>query len=97
MERLGRKRIKISHNKTLFWIIVLLIFILIILILLIRNNSPRIQCVPACGCHPIECINAEEALDCPEIFCTEECKPETLDCKQGSCEFIDGKCKAVIK
>lgn len=92
------KGIKIIHNRKLFLVIILLIVILIILIwFIVQRNAEEINCVPACGCHSSDCIPENEALNCPAIFCTQECQPGTLDCGQGSCEYDGEKCIAVFK
>lgn len=54
------------------------------------------ECVPATCCHPVECVPKNEAPNCSEKFCSMECKPGTLDCGQGYCEYIDGKCEVVM-
>ena len=56
------------------------------------------DCVPVPGCHPDSCVlvtEYDDSLD-KDIFCTAECRPGTLDCGQGSCLCIDGKCRAEI-
>ena len=53
------------------------------------------ECVPASCCHATECVLEIEAPNCSEIFCSMVCEPGTLDCGQGYCEFIDGKCGVV--
>jgi len=55
------------------------------------------DCVPASCCHSDSCVPAGEAPNCEGMMCSMECKPETLDCGQGSCKCIDNKCKAVLK
>lgn len=90
-------KIKISHNKKLFWIIIILIIALIVLVWSILQNAEKVDCVPAICCHPIECVSIEEAPDCSGVVCSAECKPGSLDCGQGSCEFVEGECVAVIK
>ena len=52
-------------------------------------------CVPASCCHSTTCVPASEAPNCRGVFCTMNCKPDTLDCGQGSCEIIDEKCGVV--
>ena len=55
------------------------------------------DCVPATCCHPSNCVSINNKPNCEGIFCTQECAPNTLDCGQGSCQCIDGKCKAFFK
>jgi len=91
-------KIKISHNKKLFWIIIFLLIVLIVLIyFIVKNNAEEVKCVPATCCHPTECVSVDEAPNCDGVMCTEECRAGTLDCGQGSCEFVDDKCEAVIE
>ncbi len=54
------------------------------------------ECVPEQCCHPISCVPTDEAPNCLDTICTEECAPGTMDCGQGFCECRLGKCKAVI-
>lgn len=49
------------------------------------------DCVPAQCCHAADCIIKEKRTDCGRIFCTQECRPGTLDCG-GSCACIAGRC-----
>ncbi|MFP4119348.1 MAG: hypothetical protein ACLFTH_04810 [Candidatus Woesearchaeota archaeon] len=59
--------------------------------------SADADCVPASCCHPTACVPAEQAPECSDVFCTEECRPGTLDCGQGSCSCMDGHCEAVYE
>lgn len=54
------------------------------------------DCVPRQCCHPDEAVNKEYAPDCGGIFCTQECKPGTLDCNQGEIKCINNTCTAII-
>jgi putative hemolysin len=54
------------------------------------------DCVPDSCCHSSGCVNAVNAPNCSDVFCTMECSPGTLDCGQGSCECINQKCEAVL-
>ncbi len=54
------------------------------------------ECVPASCCHASECVLKSEAPNCSGSFCTMSCEPETMDCGQGHCEFIDGNCSVVL-
>jgi len=102
----GRNKIKIEHNRKLFWTIVLLIIVLIALIYYIatKKEVAKIQdecktdedCVPVCGCHPEECVPASERGECPKVFCTQVCSGP-LDCNAGSCRCVEGKCEVVSK
>lgn len=53
------------------------------------------KCVPASCCHATKCVLESGAPNCSEILCTMSCEPDTLDCGQGSCEFVDGECGVV--
>jgi len=54
------------------------------------------DCVPATCCHPDSCVSYQKAPECSGMMCTEECKPNTLDCNQGSCLCQKGKCLAKL-
>lgn len=51
------------------------------------------HCVPAQCCHPTSCVPRSQAPNCEGIDCTMECRGETMDCGQGSCVCVNGKCK----
>jgi len=55
------------------------------------------DCVAASCCHASEAVNIEYAPDCEDVFCTQECVPETLDCGQGIIRCVDGECRAIIE
>lgn len=94
----GIIKVRVQHNKKLFWIIISLLIVLIILIyFIVKNNVEEVKCAPATCCHPDYCVLIEQAPDCDGVMCTEECVPRTLDCGQGSCEFVNGVCAAVMK
>jgi hypothetical protein len=100
----GLDKIKIQHNKKLFWIIIALIILLIVLIILIIKNKNsndkdysgecRIDsdCVPGGCCHPNICVSKENAPDCRDFICSMECSGP-LDCMAGSCGCVNGKCQ----
>lgn len=54
------------------------------------------DCIPATCCHSFACVPITEKPNCNGIFCTQECAPGTLDCNQGNCMCVNGKCKAVL-
>jgi len=54
------------------------------------------DCVPSSCCHPSSCVSINNKPNCEGIFCTQECAPGTLDCNQGYCGCISGKCSAVF-
>jgi len=101
----GVKKIRIEHNKTLFWIIIILIIILIAVIyFIIKNKKTDIavetecsvddDCVAVCGCHPEQCIPTKQKAECPSVFCTQVCSGP-LDCGAGSCGCVESKCQVV--
>ena len=101
----GVKKIRIEHNKTLFWIIIILIILLIAVIYFIVNNkkteivaggecSVDSDCAEVCDCHPEKCIPVKQKAECPSVFCTQVCSGP-LDCGAGSCGCIKGKCQVV--
>jgi len=51
------------------------------------------DCVAATCCHPVECVSSEYKPDCSGISCSMECAPDTMDCGQGGCMCIEGRCK----
>jgi len=54
------------------------------------------ECVPNSCCHPTGCVPISKAPNCSGIMCTQECRPNTLDCGQGYCRCIKGKCEAIF-
>jgi len=99
IKRKDIKKIKINHNKKLFWIIIILIILLIVVIYFIVknnkiNNNKDISCVPATCCHATECVLIEQAPNCSKTICSMVCSGP-LDCGAGHCEFINNKCKVV--
>ena len=55
------------------------------------------DCVKSSCCHSDSCINKDYAPDCFRVMCTLDCKPNTLDCGQGSCVCENSKCTAKIE
>ena len=103
----GLKKMRINHNKKLFWAIILLLIILSVLIYFIINNKPvnndenlekecyeDKDCVPACGCHPDSCVPAAKRGECERLICTQECSGP-LDCNAGYCGCVNNKCSVV--
>ncbi len=50
------------------------------------------DCVPAQCCHPDSCINKNYKSVC-NVFCTQECRPNTMDCGQGQCICKNKTCQ----
>jgi putative hemolysin len=51
------------------------------------------DCVPSACCHPDKCVNKNYQPDCEGIFCTMDCKPNTMDCGQGKCICKNNVCQ----
>ena len=61
-----------------------------------ENAEDEIMCVPATCCHATECVQENEAPNCSGAFCTMSCEPDTLDCGQARCEYINESCGVVL-
>ncbi len=89
-------------KKKLVWIaIVIIIFVAGFFLITSQHDSHKnlnneTKCVPASCCHSTSCVPENEAPDCRRLSCTMDCVPHTLDCGQGSCKYIKGKCEAVL-
>ena len=101
-----KKRVKIYHNRNIFFIVLALV--IAVLLFIVFNGDNREQnnknecfndsdCVPASCCHPSSCVPISQTPDCSAIFCTAVCQPETLDCGQGNCQCVNGKCSSVFR
>jgi|TARA_B100001971_G_C18258732_1_gene584655 hypothetical protein len=81
-----------------FWLII--IFLIVGFFIFIKfydfTDYESTSCVPSTCCHAKDCVLDKNAPDCDRAFCTEDCQPGTLDCGQGSCEYVDSKCKVVF-
>jgi hypothetical protein len=55
------------------------------------------DCVEDNCCHATGCVLVENAPNCSEISCSEECRNGTLDCNQGNCQCIGGKCGSSLE
>jgi len=51
------------------------------------------DCVPAECCHAAACVAQNNAPDCSDVMCTQECRYGTLDCG-GACLCHEGRCAA---
>ncbi|MDD5192443.1 MAG: hypothetical protein PHH54_04705 [Candidatus Nanoarchaeia archaeon] len=100
----GVNKIRIEHNKTLFWIIIVLIILLIAVIyLIVKNNkddnikktecSVDDDCIPNSCCHATGCMPKENVSVC-NVFCSMDCSGP-LDCGAGTCGCVKGKCQVV--
>lgn len=54
------------------------------------------DCVADECCHASGCVSVRDKPDCTGVFCSMECVPNTLDCGQGECKCVGGRCKAVF-
>ena len=105
-------RIKITHNKNLLIFIAILFGLFIVFVVYAFNQNKNFgdgndnnevecvndnDCVPNVCCHASSCVPVKNAIDCSDIFCTTVCIEGTLDCGQGNCLCVDGKCNAVYK
>ncbi len=61
-----------------------------------KQCSVNQDCVPSKCCHADDAVNKANAPNCNDIFCTQQCKPGTLDCNQGKISCVKGECKALI-
>lgn len=82
----------------LFWLIIIFLIVGFFIFIQFYNTTDfePASCVPSTCCHAKDCILDKDAPDCSEVGCTQICEPGTLDCGQGSCEYIDDKCVAVF-
>lgn len=51
------------------------------------------DCVPASCCHATSCVPKSKAPTCEGVFCTQECRPGTIDCG-GGCACEQNRCVA---
>ena len=90
-------RVKIVMNKKgLVGIIILVGIVLFVGFFWFVSQTDEVEkigCVPASCCHAIECVLESEAPNCSGSVCTMDCRPETMDCGQGYCKFVDGECE----
>lgn len=98
-------KIKISHNKKLFWTIIILIVFLCVLIYFIAKskkigeNETEIcqidsDCVPADCCHADKCVTKDKKPNCSDIFCSQVCSGP-LDCGAGHCGCVNNQCEII--
>ncbi len=105
----GLDRIKITHNRGLFWFIIFLIIFFIGFLVYANKNfenetkdvdvkecNSNSDCVPEICCHAASCVAAERAPNCENMLCTMECAPGTMDCGQGRCGCVNGRCGVVL-
>ncbi|HIG94492.1 MAG TPA: hypothetical protein HA283_01770 [Nanoarchaeota archaeon] len=50
------------------------------------------DCVANSCCHASSCVSKSLKPNCSDIFCTMNCQSDTMDCGQGSCGCVKGKC-----
>ncbi|MBR9706295.1 hypothetical protein GOV14_04620 [Candidatus Pacearchaeota archaeon] len=101
----GIKKVRITHNKSLLYVIAVLFVLFIIVIILAMKNSPEKEdvvsecnidtdCVPDTCCHPESCVAKDLAPDCTSAFCSLECS-SVLDCEASSCSCVNNKCEVI--
>jgi putative hemolysin len=56
--------------------------------------SSNSDCVPSQCCHPNSCINKNFKAVC-NVLCTQECRPGTMDCRQGKCVCNNNVCQVM--
>ncbi len=59
------------------------------------SSEEEVKCVPVSCCHATECVFESEAPNCNGTSCSMGCEPNTLDCGQGRCQYIDYECGVV--
>ena len=92
-------------RRIVMGIVFVVVALIIILLIVPRSGENGVEaecevdgdCVPASCCHSSSCVPASESPNCSGLFCTSVCEPGTLDCGQGECSCIKGKCGAVIE
>ena len=87
------------NKRGLIKLIVLFVVVVVVgFFWFVRNYDfgEDLKCVPASCCHATDCVLEIEAPNCSGVVCSMNCEPGTLDCEQARCEFVDGKCEAVI-
>ena len=101
----GLNKVKITHNKKLFWTIIVLLILLIIVFYLLftqksKNNTVGQECktdsdcTASTCCHANSCSPLDKKPDCNEIFCSQICSGP-LDCGAGHCGCLNGKCSVI--
>ena len=82
-------------KKRDFILILVGVVVLAILVIFLLNKGEVKECVPASCCHADSCVLEENAPNCSGRICTMDCRPETMDCGQGYCEFVKGSCEVI--
>ena len=89
-------------------VVIIVIIVLILSFILffggfLSSNEGNVECradsdcVPASTCHPDSCVPLGQAPDTSNVICTQECRPGTLDCGQGSCLCVNNKCGTSLR
>ena len=86
-----------SKNRKYFLLAFLVLLLVFFVIAKSFPKNKNLECVPSSCCHATSCVEKSQAQDCRGIACTQECKPGTLDCGQGECKAVNGKCEASWK
>jgi len=106
----GIDKLTISHNRGLFWFIIILILFFIVFLVYANQNfgvdyeikeslkcESDDDCVPEICCHAATCVHVSEKPDCENMLCTMECVSGTMDCGGGGCGCVKGYCGVVVK
>ena len=54
------------------------------------------DCVKEQCCHPTGAVNVLNAPDCRDVSCTQECRPNTLDCGGGTIQCVGERCTVIL-
>lgn len=60
-------------------------------------SEEKLVCVKEQCFHATSCVPVDQKPNCTGLVGTQECVPGTLDCGQGECAAVDGKCEAIFK
>ena len=98
IKNVKKRKMKLHHNKKLFWVIIVLILVLISLMYIIGKEKEKLEgcikdsdCVASSCCHADSCVASEEAPECDGVICSMVCSGP-LDCGAGECGCVKGEC-----
>jgi len=103
-------KIRVVHNRGLFWFIIVLILFFIVFLVYASQNFGVVEesveenlkcesdadCVPELCCHAATCVHVSEQPNCNNMMCTMECVSGTMDCGGGRCGCVNGYCGVVV-
>jgi hypothetical protein len=105
MQKKGEMR-KHSHVRVAILLIIILVIAAAIIAGLYFLKKPSLtecssnsDCVPEQTCHPTQCVlSSQIPSEKSMLFCSQECKPNTLDCGQAECVCsTNKKCQTKFK